>query len=138
MRILLILSIFIAFTACRKETNNRSRLTERTDFFKNNTDALSRVQRYLAVYAHGEVADSIVGISYIDSKNKSYAFVFYRSNKGEGNLVIMQEYLDEALVSSTSIKCDGEDCACKVKTLITDDGSVLLDCSCSSCTMLIH
>lgn len=138
MRTLLTVCILAALLGCNKDTSSRNRTAARTDFFKNDRDAYRKVQQYLNAYARGEKLQQIQSISYIDSKDRSYAFVFYRSNQGQSNLVIRQDYVGAQLVGGSSIKCDGTDCTCKVTTLIKSDGTVLLDCSCSSCTMLIN
>ena len=138
MRTILTICIVIALFACNKDTTTRNRNTARTDFFKNDQDAFRKVQQYLKAYGKGGILQKVQNVSYIDSKDQSYAFVFYVTDQGESNLVIRQDYVNEELVGGTSIKCDGPDCACKVSTMVKSDGTVLMDCSCTSCTMLIN
>lgn len=83
-------------------------------------------------------AEALENISYFDSKTKSYAFVFYRSGKGVENIVIEHEYNGTAVSHIKSIKCAGEDCDCKVITVISDEGDVTVDCTCHSCEMIIR
>ncbi len=80
----------------------------------------------------------INSISYIDSKDKSYALVFYRSNRKSGNLLLEQKYEKGIRVSSTATTCEGANCNCKVVTTISNEGDVKVNCSCTSCTMLIN
>lgn len=141
MKTLITILCFVALAACNKE-NIRNKAADRSDFFKNDRDALTKIQHYLNAYEKGEQVSKIVSVSYIDSKDKSYAFVFYTSNLGQGNLVIEREYGededDDTSIGGRSIKCEGEYCNCKVRSIIADNGTVTLDCSCTSCTMLIH
>lgn len=83
-------------------------------------------------------AEALESVSYIDSKTKSYAFVFYRSTKGVENIVIEQEYTGTVVSNIKTIKCAGEDCDCKVVTVISDEGDVTVDCTCHSCEMIIR
>ena len=138
MRTILTIVILFALFSCNKDTTRRSRTIDRTDFFKNDQDAFRKVQQYLVAYGKGETLQKVQSVSYIDSKDKSYAFVFYLSDRGESNLVIEQDYVDDELVGGSSIKCDGPDCACKVKNMVKSDGTVIMDCSCTSCTMLVN
>jgi hypothetical protein len=137
MKTLSILFALILFTACNKE-NLRNRNVERVDFFANTKDALLKVQRYADGFGKKEIVDKILNVSYIDSEHKSYAFVFYRSNLGPGSMVIVQEYNGNIVLNSKSVKCDGESCTCKVKSIIGDDGQIYLDCNCATCSMIIH
>jgi hypothetical protein len=138
MRIIAALFIVCGFFCCRKNETMVNRVAERTDFFKDSIHALKKVQGYLNLFAKKETVSSIQSVSYIDSKDKSYAFVFYTSDKGENNIVIRQDYKGSDLIGGGSVKCEGEHCSCRVKTLITREGDVVLDCTCTSCTMLLN
>lgn len=127
----------LLLAACSKDAvHNRN--TNRVDFFTDERDALCKIQRYSDGFGKKETVDRILSVSYIDSPKKSYAFVFYQSDHGQGNMVIEQEYDSGAVLFSKSVKCEGESCTCKVKSIIGDDGQITLDCNCSSCTMVIH
>lgn len=126
----------IMFTACHKENNPPS--MSRTDFFNNELEAVQKVQSLLDRRASGEKLERIESISYIDSKNESYAFVFYQSNKRFGNMVLKQQYVNGQKSAMTSVTCTGSDCNCKVSTTISNAGNVTVGCSCSSCTMMVN
>ena len=131
-----LLYILVLFTACTKKPTGIK--SSRIDFFTDNTDAFKKVQ--LALHQHNikEQLILIENITYIDAVQKSFAFVFYRSNMGLSNVVFQLNHNPTAKEQVTSIKCDGEDCDCKVKTIITSTGDVTVDCTCKSCTMLIN
>lgn len=135
---LFIMAGIMTLTACQKENNPQLPAVSRTIFFKNDADASRKIQMVLDQRSPGEKLERIESISYIDSKNKSYAFVFYTSNKGTGRVILQQRYLNGQALTLSSVTCSGTDCNCQVKTIISNSGSVTLDCSCSSCTMLIN
>lgn len=135
---LFIMAGIMILTACQKENNPQLPAVSRTIFFKNDADASRKIQMVLDQRSPGEKLERIESISYIDSKNKSYAFVFYTSNKGTGRVILQQRYLNGQALTLSSVTCSGTDCNCQVKTIISNSGSVTLDCSCSSCTMLIN
>lgn len=139
MRNITIFFALVLLASCSKESvHNRN--ASRVDFFADERDALCKIQRYASGFGKKETVDKILSVSYIDSDKKSYAFVFYNSDRGPGNMVIEQGYTgDSNLVAySKSIKCESDWCACKVRSIIDDNGQITLDCSCSTCTMLIH
>jgi hypothetical protein len=138
MRNLLIVLLILLQPGCRKDSQTRPPISERKDFFSNESDALRKVNTFLDKYPGMPKADALENISYIDSKTKSYAFVFYRSKRGIENIVIEQEYSGTMISQVKSIKCDGEDCDCKVITIISDEGDVSVDCTCHSCDMIIR
>ncbi len=135
---LFIMAGIMILTACQKENNPQLPAVSRTIFFKNDADASRKIQMVLNQRSPGEKLERIESISYIDSKNKSYAFIFYTSNKGTGKVILQQQYLNGQALTLSSVTCSGTDCNCQVKTIISNSGSVTLDCSCSSCTMLIN
>lgn len=136
MRYLLILLILV--TACTK--NNSTSNPTRTDFFAHEKDAFQKVQQALLQHNKNEQLLQIENITYVDATQKTYAFVFYRSNMGSSNIVFQRSNNAAARTDDgvTSIKCEGEDCDCKVKTIISREGDVTVDCTCKSCTMLIN
>ncbi|MEK7198947.1 MAG: hypothetical protein AAB212_03375 [Bacteroidota bacterium] len=138
MKMLFIMAGIMILTACQKENNPQLPAVSRTIFFKNDADASRKIQMVLNQRSPGEKLERIESISYIDSKNKSYAFIFYTSNKGTGKVILQQQYLNGQALTLSSVTCSGTDCNCQVKTIISNSGSVTLDCSCSSCTMLIN
>lgn len=137
MKYLPLLFALVLLVSCSKESVH-NRHADRVDFFADEKDALCKIQRYATGFGRMETVEKILSVSYIDSDKKSYAFVFYQSDMGQGNLVVEQEYANGMVLLSRSIKCEGESCSCKVRSIIDDDGHVTLDCNCSSCTMIIH
>jgi len=135
---LFIVAGILVLTACQKENNPQLPAVSRTIFFKNDTEALQKIQMVLDQRSPGEKLERIESVSYIDSKNKSYAFVFYKSNKCTSNVILQQQYLNGQALALSSVTCSGTDCNCQVKTIISNSGDVTLDCSCSSCTMLVN
>jgi len=138
MKLLTTTIVILLLAGCSKDNSNQLPSATRKDFFTTGQDTLHAVQAIVNGYGRGEHLKKIESISYIDSKNKSYAFVFYSSDKGISNVVIEQQYIGGKKTASQSIKCDGASCDCKVLTVIGDDGSVSVNCSCTSCSMIIN
>jgi hypothetical protein len=130
--------LILVLASCQKNANTVSVLYDRPVFFENDREMMQTVQAALDQAALGEKLERVEHISYIDSKQKSYAFVFYQSNKGSNNVVIQKQYLPDNKVALSSVRCEGLDCNCQVKTIIDNNGGVSVDCSCSSCTMLVN
>ena len=138
MKNLLLLTAIVFALACTKTDQAKIPTSASHVFFRNETEMNNTVQTALEKLSPGEKMEAIKNVSYIDSKDKSYALVFYRSNKRAGNLLLERRYQNGVLFSATSITCEGASCACKVLTTISDAGSVTVNCSCSSCTMLTN
>lgn len=136
MRQTFILLSLLLLGACQKEQTAPA--ISRTDFFTSASDARQKVQQLLDKRPGGGQLKSIERINYIDSKNKSWAFVYYRSNLGSSQIVLQQQYLNGKILPLSSITCSGTDCDCKVVTTISMAGDVTVNCSCSSCTMNIN
>lgn len=134
------LILFVCFTAllisCRKSDNPSIPNAATHVFFKDQHDMVSKVERVIQKHYPSDKLLEITHVSYIDSKDKSYALVFFRSSRKSGNLLLEQHYQKGVLVSSTGSTCEGTDCNCKVITTISNNGDVKVNCSCSSCTML--
>lgn len=133
-----LLALLLIFTACKKENSQQATPMERTDFFSNDKDLHQKIQAALEKRSRNERLERIESVSYIDSRKKSFAFVFYRSNLGSSNIVVQKEYLGGNKIAVSTVKCDGAYCDCKVKTIISNNGDVSVDCSCTSCTMLTN
>lgn len=125
----------VCLVSCRKGENAALTHLQRTDFFADERMLFSKVQAALET---GERLQSIDNVSYIDSKKSSLAVVFYRSDKREGNVVMRKEYAAGGEVRFATIRCEGSPCDCKVQTYIGRDGDAYVQCSCTSCTMLIY
>lgn len=138
MRLLFTIVFVTVFVACQKENAPQLPPVLRTVFFKENAEAYRKVQSVLDQRSPGEKLERIESIDYIDSKNKSYAFVFYKSNRGTGKVILQQQYQNGQALTQSSITCSGTSCNCQVSTIISDSGDVSVSCSCSSCTMLVN
>jgi hypothetical protein len=99
--------------------------------------AAKLVQATLKKKNNGEQLVRLQSISYIESKGKRFAFVFYETNKGTRNLVVERDSSGTALLGKIT-SCDGEECQCKVRTVIGNNGEVSVDCNCKSCDMIIE
>ncbi len=136
MKQLFTVLVMTALLSCSKNKDVHQMSNQRTDFFANESVAAKTVQTALDKKKKGEKLEKIESISYIDGKDKSYAFIFYKTNMGGGNLVIERGYVNNQLILK-STTCEGEECTCKVKTVIASNGEVSLACSCKSCSMVI-
>ena len=133
----MIAGLFILL-GCNKESNRQLRIPEHPSFFKNESDMYRQVQLALDKLAPGRKLQEIQSVSYIDSRNASYAFIFYRSGSKESNVVMRQQYAGNKVVAYESVTCEGASCECKVRTVINNQGDVTMDCSCPSCTKLVN
>jgi hypothetical protein len=137
--LLLLVTVTMLFGSCRKESRYDPTKEVKRHFFKNSHEASRVVQQSLDKIRPGEKLEVIESISYLHSKTHSYAFVFYKSNNGNNNLVIQKDFSEnEELVGGTITSCEGSACTCRVRGTIGRDGSVSLECTCpSTCSMVI-
>ena len=126
----------LALFSCRKSENPNIPVASSHVFFKDQRQMIQTIETVIHQRYPTEKLQEITHVSYIDSKDKSYALVFYRSSRKAGNLLLEKQYDKGVLVSSTSSTCEGADCNCKVVTTISNNGDVKVNCSCSSCTLL--
>ena len=127
----------LMFVSCKKEEAARIPTSATHVFFKNRTDMLRQIQSVIDKRYPGDTLREITHVSYIDSRDKSYALVFYKSGKRSGNLLLEQTYKQGVLYAASSASCEGIGCNCQVVTTISNAGNVTVNCSCSSCTMLV-
>lgn len=107
------------------------------EFFKSQADMSGQIQSFIAKRFPNEILKEISHVSYIDSRDKSYALVFFQSNKRSGNLLLEKKYQNGVLYAASGTSCEGVGCNCEVITTISNAGDVTVKCSCSSCTMLV-
>lgn len=139
MQKLFLFACLVWLSACSKTGNDYSNsLPSRRPFFKNGDEAFNLVKSQVRRFHGDENLKTIDSISYMYSANKSYAFVFYTSNKGASNLVIQKSYVQNVAQNVTTTKCGGGSCNCQVMAIISNSGNVDISCSCSSCTMTIN
>jgi 2,3-bisphosphoglycerate-independent phosphoglycerate mutase len=137
MQKLLILLSFLALVACSKNDNYPGTLHKR-NFFKNGDQAFELVKKQVARFHAEEKLETIERISYLYAESRTYAFVFYKSNRGHRSIVVIKDYVAEQEIAGSVITCEGESCDCKVKAIIRSDGHADISCSCTSCTMLTN
>ncbi len=126
----------VAIVSCTKNKDVQTTPANRTDFFADQGDAAKKIQTVLDKGGKGEKLQKIESITYTDSKSKSYAIVFYQSNLGARSIAMERDYASGSNFN-TVITCEGANCDCKVQTIIGRNGDVTIQCSCSTCTMVI-
>jgi len=136
MKTLLTTIVVIALMSCSKSKQTPTLPTQRTDFFKNVEEARMKIQTAFDNKHLNEKIQQIESISYVDGKDKSYAFVFFTSNKGSRNLILERRIVNGQQQMKTTT-CEGRACDCKVVTTIANNGDVKIECSCSTCSMVI-
>lgn len=135
-RSVLFFCVLALVLSCKKEGSSIPTSATHV-FFRNRSDMVQQIQSVIAQRYPGEALGEITHVSYIDSRDKSYALVFYKSNKRSGNLLLERTYHKAVLYSASSGTCEGVGCNCQVITTISSSGDVKISCSCSSCTMLV-
>ena len=135
--LLVILVAGIAWiSSCTKERIKDPMTAPNPGFFKNAGDAFQKVQRLITRFHNDEKLEAIERISYLNGKDRNYAFVDYKSNRGSRNLAIEKNLADEGEDGWTSYQCDGT-CNCLVTATVS--GSILkFKCSCESCDLISH
>ena len=135
--LLVILVAGIACTSsCTKEKMNGPTVIAQPAFFKNANDAFQKVQGLITRFHADEQLERINRISYLSGKDRSYAFVDYKSNLGTRNIAIEQTLADDGGDGWTSYQCDG---TCDCTFTATGVGGVLkFKCSCSGCDLITH
>lgn len=99
--------------------------------------AFQRVTQYLAKQFPQEQLLRIGDVSFVHSSRKIVALIFYQTQTGEHNLVIEQEVGDNEVVAGEKLStCYGDDCTCKVRVMVDNNGNVDVGCNCSSCYMV--
>lgn len=136
MRSVFSLFIILLVAGCYNEKDVRIPSAVREDFFKQDEDTLQKIQEMIRQFDKLEKIEKVQSISYIDSKDKSYAIVFYKSDKGIRNIVIKRQFENGRMTEIENIRCEGT-CTCKVDTIVDNEGNVTVKCSCLTCTMVI-
>lgn len=136
-KILLFLCLISFICSCQKEDKYLIPTSAKHEFFQNQADMTSQIQSFVTQRFPGEILDQITHVSYIDSRDRSYALVFFTSNKRSGNILLERKYKNGVLLAASGTSCEGVGCNCEVITTISNEGDVSVKCSCSSCTMLV-
>ena len=134
----LVFCCLLMFFACKKEDSSAIPTSANHVFFKNHSDMVQQIQSVISQRYPSDTLHEITNVSYIDSKDRSYALVFYKSSKRSGNLLLERKYNGDVLYAYSTGTCEGVGCTCQVITNISSAGDVKISCSCSSCTMLIN
>lgn len=135
--LLCFLAVILLFVSCRKENPSDLPTSASHEFFSSRTDMVRQIQSVIRQRYPGDQLQQISHVSYIDSKDKSYALVFYQSSKRKGNILMERIYKNGVLTATQSGTCEGTGCNCQVVTTISNSGEVKITCSCSTCTMLV-
>ncbi|MBH2005678.1 MAG: hypothetical protein I8H66_13415 [Sphingobacteriia bacterium] len=136
--ILLFLCLITVVYSCKKEQESFIPISTKHEFFKSRADMVSQIQSFVSQRFPNETLDEISHVSYINSRDKSYALVFFKSNKRSSNLLLEHKYKNGVLLAASGTSCEGVGCNCQVITTISNEGDVAVKCSCSSCTMLVN
>lgn len=135
---ILFVCILSLVVSCKKEESSTIQTSASHVFFKNRSEMVQQIQSAIAARYPGESLDQISHVSYIDSRDRSYALVFYKSNKRSGNLLLERKYQKGVLYAVSTGSCEGVGCNCQVVTTVSNSGDVKISCSCSSCTLLTN
>jgi hypothetical protein len=134
----LLVLIVLAGSACTISCRKEKMYFPSPSFFKNTQDANAKVQREIARFHSDELLESIQRISYLNGKDRSYAFIYYKSNKGLKSLAIEADLgVDADGAGWTTYECDGT-CDCNVVGTVSSGGVIKFKCSCASCDLITH
>ncbi len=128
----------ISSLSCSKKTANPESLSIKpAKVFSTQQEAFNTIAGFLSKEAPGESLLSIDNISYIHTLSSTMALVFYETNTGKHNLVYTQSVVEDEIPGDGTITvCEGDECACRVRAIIDNQGNVKVGCSCSSCEMI--
>lgn len=135
IRTIALCTFILLLNACTKQQGPTLPF-ERTDFFSNQQDAKAKTAAFLKKLDPNDSLLAITNIAYVDTKDQTCAFVYFKGTKGNSNLVIRHTTAPNGQRDVTVIKCEGTGCDCKVTTIVTNTGDVKTDCTCRTCTML--
>lgn len=144
IKALLIITILLSTNFfCSKRANFETKTTLGREFFKSENTILSEVQRAVTRFDKNEVITHIDKIEYTDDARKSFALVYYQSNKGISNIAFEKKYISNSLVAlegnEMTIECSGN-CGgprCQVRIVPSGEGISYVECTCSGCAMHI-
>jgi len=137
MKKLFILLISVSLFACGKVANNYLDAVSNKPFFKDSSEAFAKVRKGIKRFHSAEELKTINRISYMYSAGKSYAIVFYTSNKRSHHLIIQRDYSGSIELNESYITCDGDACDCEAVAIIGKDGTLQVGCTCPTCDKLI-
>lgn len=137
MKKLLIILLMFSFAACSKIADKHSPSEVQPPFFKNADEVSVLVKSAIKKLKLDGELKSIGHISYLQTGTKDLAFIFYASTKGDKNMVVIKDHTASLLDDGGSVSvCQDGSCDCKVRAVFHNDGSVTVDCSCTSCKMV--
>jgi hypothetical protein len=139
MRFIISLSLMILSTvSCSKKSSTPENLSVKVvKTFESKQQAFSAIATFLSKEAPSEKLLAIDNISYIHTLTSTIALVFYETNTGKHNLVYTMSVGDSEIPGDGTITvCEGDECACRVRATIDNEGNVKVGCSCSSCEMV--
>lgn len=135
---LFIIGVMLFLISCQKSKQDFYRpSSQAASVIASREDAFVKVKHYLAKHFPSEGLQAITDVSFIQTKQRVIALIFYRTNTGEHNLVIEKQTGEEQNTTAEKIStCYGDDCTCKVKVVVDSKGNVDVGCNCSSCYMV--
>lgn len=128
----------ISCLSCSKNTTNSESLSIKpAKVFTSKQDAFNTIAGFLSKEAPYENLLAIDNVSYIHTLTSTMALVFYETNTGKHNLVYTMSLIEDEIPGDGTITvCEGDECACRVRAIIDNQGNVKVGCSCSSCEMV--
>lgn len=132
------LILTLVFLGCRKPNQDYAHLIQQEKkIVASKEAAFERVTQYLAKQFPEEALLQINHVSFVHGSHKIVALIFYQTQTGEHNLVIEQELGESENVMGEKLStCYGDDCTCKVRVMVDNNGNVEMGCNCSSCYMV--
>jgi hypothetical protein len=132
------LILTLVFLGCQKPNQDYAHLIQQEKkIVASKEAAFERVTQYLAKQFPEEALLQINHVSFVHGSHKIVALIFYQTQTGEHNLVIEQELGENENVMGEKLStCYGDDCTCKVRVMVDNNGNVEMGCNCSSCYMV--
>lgn len=132
------LILTLVFLGCQKSNQDYVHLIQQEKkIVASKEAAFERVTQYLAKQFPEEALLQINHVSFVHGSHKIVALIFYQTQTGEHNLVIEQELGENENVMGEKLStCYGDDCTCKVRVMVDNNGNVEMGCNCSSCYMV--
>lgn len=131
-------SLVLLGLGCQKDRQDYARIQEQEkSLVASKQAAYEKVKGYLGKQFPNEQLIGITDLSFIHGSRKLVALIFYQTQTGEHNLVIEQTIGENEVVMGEKLStCYGDDCTCKVRVIIDNQGNVDVGCNCSSCYMV--
>lgn len=144
IKVVFALTILIStITSCSKKASFETKTTLGREFFKSENSIFEDVQKAVSQFDKTEIINHIDKIEYFDAPTKSFALVYYQSNKGVTNIAFEKKYISNSLKTLQGggiiIRCNGNCDAhrCQLATVMSGMAVDYLECTCSGCGLQI-